>query len=482
MSPATTQTDTPSLLQFPFELRAEIYRNLLCINRTRKQKPLSESILSTSRYSWNLHTSILATCRQIHDDARNILIRENNFVVFECATGVLEPTSANRFERCTTYPQGLKLWFGKRFNTVKTVPVINEVTNVRLQRYKKYRHIRCSIYVLLEDEVLDLCAGLTTCYRYRRDCLVAQLHLHVVIRPGQKKESSKVQASRESSLLRSLMALRCTASATVEGAAPDLAQDFSFRLSHQQYRNQITSQAVTELFSFGDNAFNIGDYTAALGYYYRAHDYYKHCAGPAGHPTDTGDSIVFSFTLGQKRARSLLEIHDFQGADREMDLNIELATGKFLTHDPKPTGSGVFPGTIPNWPMIPQMILPSMTEEENFTEADRREWKCKRLKGAAARFRQRITCEDIGRCYMYRSIALRCSVNEDSSLAAEDRLMSLACCSSSETSRDGCINELLELESRMMEYFVPGKVSRSGMRHYESNGPSSFLVTGKGAL
>ena len=36
---------------------------------------------------------------------------------------------------------------------------------VRLHRYKKYKQTECSIYIVIEDEVLDLCAGLA---RYAR--------------------------------------------------------------------------------------------------------------------------------------------------------------------------------------------------------------------------------------------------------------------------------------------------------------------------
>ena len=441
MSPAPAQNDPPSLLQLPSELRIEIYRNLLCINRTRQQKPLSESQLSTSRYRWNLHTAILATCRQINDEARTILIRENSFVVFECATRSLDQINAKYVD---TFPPGLKLWSGKK---QKKVPITSQVMKVRLQKCQRYKPTRCSIYVVLEDEVLDLCAGLATYHRPVYGCRVAELSLHVVIGPWQAKESSETQASREATLLRSVMALRNVAEVEVEGAARELARDVSFRLSRQLHSKPIVSQAVTGLFSAGDNAFDIGDYTAALGYYCRASDYYIYCAGQGGYLTDTGDWLVFSLTLNQKRARSQLEIQDFQSACFEMHANIFIATGEFLTQDPKPT-EGVL------WPVTHKIILPSMSEEENSTEEDRRRWKCKRLQEAAARFKQRITCEDIGRCYMYRSIALRCTTDKSPSLAAEDRLMSLACCDHSSTSGDDYINELLELERRMMKYFI----------------------------
>ena len=436
MSPASTQNDKPSLFQLPTELRIEIYRYLLCIHRTRKQKPLAESRRSTSRYSWNLHTAILATCRQIHEEARDVLIRENSFVIFECATRLLDTTSA---QYAHTFPRGLTLWCGKK---LKTVPITNPVMKVRLHRYKKYKQIRCSIYVVLEDEVLDLCAGLATYSRSRYDCHVATLHLHVMIKPVQMNEKTEVKGSREATLLHSVMALRCAASVKVEGASSELANDFSFRFSHPQYRNQLASQAVTALFSAGDNTFNSGDYTAALGYCYRVSDYYNYCVGQGANMTDTGDWIVFSFKLAQKRARSQLEMHDFGTVYKQTKTAIFIVTGDFLVHHPKPLGSTT---STPDFPVI---------EKEDSTEDDQRISKCKRFKEAAARFKQRITCEDIGRCYMYRSIAVRClsDVNQSS---AEDRLMSLACCGDGVNLGDGCIDELLELERRMMKYFIP---------------------------
>ncbi|KAL8792194.1 MAG: hypothetical protein Q9195_005216 [Heterodermia aff. obscurata] len=359
---------------------------------------------------------------------------------------MLDQTSPNNAE---TSPRGLTLWPPKKF---KTAPITNETMKVRLQRCKKYKQARCSVFVVLEEEVLDLCAGLATYSKFFYGCRIAKLHLLVVISPQQMKERTKVQASREATLLRSVMALRYTASVKVEGAAPELAQDFSSRLSNIGYCNQLASEAVTGLFSAGENAFNIGDYTAAIGYYYKALYYYRFCVGQMPHLTDTGDWTVFSFTLGQKRARSHLEMLDFIDVCVDVNENIRTVMGDFLTLDPKPIGSTL--GGIANWTVAQKVILPPMPEEDNSTEEDRRMWKCERFKEAAARFKQRITCEDIGRCYMYRSIAFRCRGLAGSSSAAEDRLMSLACCGGSATSGEGCIEELLELERRMMKYFV----------------------------
>ncbi|CAF9929281.1 MAG: hypothetical protein HETSPECPRED_007331 [Heterodermia speciosa] len=338
-----------------------------------------------------------------------------------------------------TSPRGLTLWCGKK---LKTVPITNPVMKVRLHRYKNYKQIKCSIYVVLEDEVLDLCAGLATYSRPRDDWHVATLNLHVMIKPLQTNGKTEVEGSREATLLHSVMALRCAASVKVEGATPELADDFSFRLSRPQYRNQLASQAVTALFSAGDNAFNIGHHTAALGYYYRASDYYDYCVGERPHLMDNGDRIVFAFKLGQMCARSRLEMHDFRTVYDQMNATIFIATGDFLVH-PNPLSSTT---STPDFHVI---------EEEDSAEEDQRISKCKRFKEVAVQFKQRITCEDIGRCYMYRSIAVRCLSDVNQSSAAEDRLMSLACCGDGVTLSDGCIDELLELERRMMEHFIP---------------------------
>ena len=431
--------DPPLFLQLPSEIRVEIFRNLLCVQRTRKQKPISESRLSTSRYSWDLHPAILATCRQIHEEARNLLIRENRFVVFECAAGELDQAS----KRFSTSPSKLKLWSGRRFGTA---PITNEVMRVRLHRYENHKQTESSIYVVLEGEVLDLCAGLATYIGTNGyDCRLAELNLHVVISPSQMKESNEAQASRETTLLRSVMALRRAASIKIEGADPELAREFSSQLRHRRYCDQVGGQVTKGLSSAGDNAFDIGDYTAALGFYYRAFDYYKYCCRRKGLLTDTGDWTVFTFTLGQKRARSWLEMNDFRNTCLDMDANISL-----LTLDPGPIA---FVDGIPLIPKKPDPILPTMSEEEKSIE-DQRIWKWERFREAVARFQNRITCEDIGRCYMYRSIALRCRPDGNPSLAAEDRSMSLACCGDWATSGDGYINELLELERRMMIHFV----------------------------
>ncbi|KAF6217637.1 hypothetical protein HO133_006739 [Letharia lupina] len=62
----------PSLLGIPLELRNEIYRNLLSTGRNRID-------LGLGRARYSLQTAVLATNRQIHDEATAVL-RENRFI------------------------------------------------------------------------------------------------------------------------------------------------------------------------------------------------------------------------------------------------------------------------------------------------------------------------------------------------------------------------------------------------------------------
>lgn len=74
-------TETPTFLSLPQELRDEIYRHLLVSNLPIKCCPVRYNRDTNNPPMALLPTAILQVCRQIHDEAQNIMLRENTFII-----------------------------------------------------------------------------------------------------------------------------------------------------------------------------------------------------------------------------------------------------------------------------------------------------------------------------------------------------------------------------------------------------------------
>lgn len=97
-----------SFLALPIELRLQIYRELLrhpkTIDLYDKAPADEEPTLILNRHQWDrpvhLATRLLATCRQIHDEAVEVLYRENNFFIRRSDIRRACPTSRTPFPLC----------------------------------------------------------------------------------------------------------------------------------------------------------------------------------------------------------------------------------------------------------------------------------------------------------------------------------------------------------------------------------------------
>lgn len=67
--PSGPESAPLSFLGLPLIARDIIFKELLSINSTKTEKPYPDTCRSSVRYNWNLHPAILATNRQIHEEA-----------------------------------------------------------------------------------------------------------------------------------------------------------------------------------------------------------------------------------------------------------------------------------------------------------------------------------------------------------------------------------------------------------------------------
>ena len=448
---ATSNIHVPSLLVLPAEIRIHIYKHLLCVKLARVQKPWAESTHSTSRYFWGLQPAILATCRQIHDEAKDVLRHGNSFIIVECATRRLQKTKADR--ACTS-PADFTLWPAK-----SCAATILPRATMRIQfhldaQYQGRNKPRSTFHVVHEDEVKDLCAALST-YRdrfYRYEFRLSRLSMKVEIDPLQLRRTSESCIAQEWALLRDLLPLGHVKTVTFERISSNLEHVLTNCLCLQAVNPSVVCFSTVKFLSSGDEAYDIGHFLAADGWYARAWDYFHHCQSQRLFNINLADSVVLHFMLTQRRARVWLEMRKFSRVRTSSNINIDFANGNFLTHEPKFLPKfGDPPDQVPvlssSWSDISH---PMMAEHDNLASGHDRTSHCEQFKEAAKRFEQRIKCEDIGRCYMYRSIANRYISGLDDAQAADDRLMALECCKISNTADPECFDELEKLESRIL--------------------------------
>ncbi|KAE9971850.1 hypothetical protein EG328_005331 [Venturia inaequalis] len=74
-------TATPTFLSLPQELRDEIYRHLLVFNLPIKCCPVRYNRDTNNPPMALLPIAILQVCRQIHDEAQDIMLKENTFII-----------------------------------------------------------------------------------------------------------------------------------------------------------------------------------------------------------------------------------------------------------------------------------------------------------------------------------------------------------------------------------------------------------------
>lgn len=466
MNLPTTLGNTTSLLQLPPEIRVQIYKCLLCTSITQTQKSCVESCRSGCRYLWNLQPAILAVSHQIHEEARNVLGRENDFIVVECATRKLEQAKRDLVEeihgagsRMTpTTKEVLNVWPGRKF---KHIQVPHERMRIRLVAFGKRKEPISWCRVVLQEELLDLCAGLSTflekfhCHwttepRYR----VAGLSIRIALRPPRAPEIERDQDIREARLLYPVMKLRLLKDVEVVGAAANMTQFVSEQLRSGKFDRKLLCSTCDDIMSAGDLAGSIGHHSAVSGYYSQASDYLHHFKLRYLF-TNSVDPVTLEFRLKAKRARSWLELLRFDDALEAMRSNLSFANSKYLTCVPTTMAGKTRPctqGQSLQIHFVKKESPPTLASREHANRSEFRKWSCARFNDAAPHFDFRITTDEIGRCYMYKSIAERCAEDDETNLEAdEDKLMAVECCMISHTAAQGCVDELLEFERHILQ-------------------------------
>ena len=417
-------------LDLPLELRDRIYAQLVSIKHTRTPKDVEACLRSTTFYNWNLDPTIFRVNRQINQEAKAVMARENEFAVIEFAKELEQVPEDVKKEDTSIMIYNVTLWPGK---AIKKPVVPGETMRMKICRGKASK-TDMNARVILAKEIRDVCVGLSTYQgakgKYRTSGLSCTINVH----PSPETEDPATRDTRERALLEPLQKLRCFKNVTVQGTLPAIKYQITQQLTHQSFDRSLVLTTIDELITSGDQASSKGDHSIATAYYQRAHEYFHHSAAHSNHVfTHPAEIMASEFKIMQHRALNWILAGNFTDALEVAQIALSAANQLFRLNSPMTNG-------------------PPIDSSGRVSAGAFRKWTCECIKEGAARNGQRIKSEDIGRCYYYKSIAELVVLGaEGAEQVEEDKFTAIGCCVVSETMKDDVPAELLLLDTRTME-------------------------------
>ena len=362
------------------------------------------------------------------------MARDNHFVVIEHTKELEQGPKDVKEENTTTFPTTAKvyhvaLWPAK---ATKRPVVPGERMRIRLERAGT-PGTDMDVHVIMADELRDVCVGLSTFQDPERRYRTSGLSCLIKVHPPPYAETSAARDIRERALLEPLQKLRHFKNVSIQGTLPAIDYKISRQLTHQTFDLGLVLTTIDELITSGDRSSSIGAHDIATAYYQRAHEYFHHSVAYERHVfAHPADVTASDFKIMAHRALNWIEagnLYDALGA-----------TARALS-----VVNHLFRLNASTTPGLP-------TDDNGCVGAGAlRRWTCDRMKEGAALYGQRIKCEDIGRCYYYRSISERVVYDHREEQAEHDKFTAIGCCVVSDTMKDNVPQELFQLEFRTMK-------------------------------
>ena len=430
----STTSQTPhncSFLLLPLELRDRIYAQLVSIKHTQTPKDVEACLRCTTFYNWNLNPTILRVNRQINKETQAVMARDNNFVVIERAKDLEQRPGDAKKEDPTIMVYSVALWPGK---PTKKPVVPGERVRIKLERAGASEE-DMDAHVILADELRDVCVGLSTFQRPEGKYLTSGLSASINVHKPTYTETAAARDVRERALLEPLQKLRHLAHVSIRGTLPAIEYQISRQLTHPTLDRGLVLTTIDELISTGDQASSNGDHGIATAHYQRASEYFHHSATHERQvftPSPV-DVSAFEFKIMQHRSRNWIEAGNFSDALESAQIALYVANQLFRINSSITTG-------------------PPTDANGRTSAAAFRKWTCECIKEGAARNGQRLKCEDIGRCYYYKSISEQVVLGDEATAQADDdKFTAIGCCLVSDTMKDSVPAELLQLDKRTIE-------------------------------
>ncbi len=363
------------------------------------------------------------------------MARDNDFVVIERVKELEQRPEDVKEEDTTIMVYNVALWPGK---ATKKPVVPGEKMRMKLER-AGVSEKEMDAHVILAKELRDLCIGLSifqdTKERYRTSGLFCRIKVH----PPPYTETRAARDIRERALLEPIQKLRHIQNVSIQGTLPAINYQITRQLTHPTFDRGLVLTTIDELITNGDQFSSAGDYGTATAHYQRAHEYFHHSASHERHVfTHPADVSALEFKIMQHRALNWIEAGNFSDALEAAQIALYVANQLFRINSPMTTG-------------------PPTDRDGRTSAAAFRKWTCECIKEGAVRYGQRIKCEDIGRCYYYKSISEHVVLGDEATVQAdEDKFTGIGCCVVSDTMKDNVPGELLQLDIRTMEK-LPGR-------------------------
>jgi hypothetical protein len=423
--------DNCAFLRLPRELRDRIYRNLVSVKYTKTPKDVKAGLRSAaSRYDWNLDPVILQINKQIHEEAKEVMARDNDFVVVQPTVDELEQAEDDLKEEDEAIMiYNVKLWPGKR-TMMANIP--GERMRIWLGKYGQT--VVGSLYVILVEELRDFCIALSISMRPYGRYRIHGLDAYITLRPAAEGDTPRVKKERQDVLLQPLSKLRKLGSIQILGVESEVESQYREQVTCLKFDENVAYSTFNELISSGDQARELGHFHVATAYYQRASEYFHHFAKHERTIfSNPADPLAFEFKIMQHRALNGIEEGNFHDAFECAKIALHVATQLFWIDAP--------------------VTDPPIDAKGRISKGALRQWNCNWIKDGAARYGQRIKCEDVGRVYYYKSISEHLHFGDEATEQAdEDMYTAIGCCIVSETAtnEENIPKELLELDMRTM--------------------------------
>lgn len=441
--PPTQSQGKCRFLQLPRELRDRVYKNLLSIKHTKTPKDVEAGLRSSTRYDWNIDPTILRVSRRISEEAKELIGRDNRFVVIERSPELEQLESDTKAEDPEIMVYNVRLWPGKKS---KTVNVPGERMRVRLTKDADLSS-DLDIYVLQVEELRDFCVAVSISLKPDETYVTSGLYASIgFVDPAYKETPQEIDNMR-TALMHPLTRLRHFADVSVEGMPPMVAKLLLSPLLLTTSDASLVNTTIHDLIHSGDRARTASHFSIAQAYYQRAHEYFHHHAIRGSHVFDhPADPLALDFKLMQHIALNHILNLNFGDANEAADVALRVANLLFRA------------SVAQQGPSTAQGGGPRKNAAGIITKGAFRSWTCQCIKEGAERNGQRIRAEDVGRVYYYRSIAGHCvGGNAAAEQADEDKMTGIGCCLVSDTvGEENVPKELLELDMRVMERLGAG--------------------------
>ncbi|GME41250.1 hypothetical protein GTA08_BOTSDO11742 [Neofusicoccum parvum] len=262
VGPEMPPDDRCLFLELPREIRDQIYKYLLCADYT-KRRPTGIIYYKPSRFELHLQTAILRTNKQVYREAREVLGKENRFVVVERNTDRLKQSIDDKQDGGDRDIPDPPIWVGRAKSQVSVAGEVMRINFSPPQGPEEGR--KTDYFVFLVEELRDFFINLGK-FRTGGVFRTKDLTCTVTLSPPKDSETNGTTKRRESALLDPLTKLRQLSKVTINGASDDKSQYIAQQMQRREFSAKDVLQTISELLVTVEAYSRLENYYTAVSY------------------------------------------------------------------------------------------------------------------------------------------------------------------------------------------------------------------------